>query len=160
MRTRQLGKSDLQLTSIGLGTWAMGGSGWKFSWGPQDDQDSIAAVRRAIELGVNWIDTAPIYGLGHSEEVVGRAIRGLRPRPIIATKCGRIPDAAGAPFGRLKKESVREELEASLRRLGVQIIDLYQIHLSDPDADIEEAWEEIARQVKAGKIRHAGVSNF
>jgi aryl-alcohol dehydrogenase-like predicted oxidoreductase len=144
-----------------LGTWAIGGSGWQYAWGPQDDADSIAAIQRALDLGVNWIDTAAAYGLGHSDEVVGRALAGRRERVIVATKCGRPWNPGDTRiFGRLKKQSVREELEASLRRLKTDRIDLYQVHWPDPPEDIEEAWEEIAGQVRAGKIRYAGVSNF
>ncbi len=160
MQTKALGSTDLQLTRVGLGTWAMGGEGWKFGWGPQDDAESIRAIHRALELGVNWIDTAPAYGLGHCEEVVGRAIKGLAQRPIIATKCGRCWNERREMFPRLKKESVRAELDASLRRLGVDVIDLYQVHWPEPDEDIEEAWGVVAEAVRAGKIRHAGVSNF
>jgi aryl-alcohol dehydrogenase-like predicted oxidoreductase len=158
--TRQLGWTDLQLTVIGLGTWAIGGGGWKFGWGPQDDAESIAALHRALDLGINWLDTAPIYGLGRSEEVCGRALSGMSRKPIIATKCSRKWTPDGAPYGCLKRESIREEIEASLRRLKVDVIDLYQVHRPEPEADIEEAWEEIARAIKAGKIRYAGVSNF
>lgn len=138
----------------------MGGGNWKFSWGPQDDADSIRAIHRAIELGVNWIDTAAVYGLGHSEEVVGRALKGLKPRPLVATKCGRCWDERGEPFSRLKRESIHAEAEASLRRLGVDAIDLYQIHWPAPEEDLEEAWAAMAELVRAGKVRYAGVSNF
>jgi len=160
MRTRKLGWTDLKLTTIGLGTWAMGGAAWKFSWGPQDDQESISAIRRALELGINWIDTAAVYGLGHSEELVAKAIRGLRDKPIIATKCERVWDKNGNISGRLKRESIRSEVEASLKRLKIEVIDLYQIHWPEPDEDIEEAWETMGDLIKEGKIRYAGVSNF
>ncbi|MGB9682155.1 MAG: aldo/keto reductase [bacterium] len=160
MRTRRLGWTDLNLSVIGFGSWALGGSGWMYSWGPQDDKDSIDAIRRAIDLGVNWIDTAAVYGLGHSEEIVGKAIKGLPKRPIIATKCGRVWDENGNIFGRLKRESIKKEVEESLRRLQVDVIDLYQIHWPDPDEDIEEGWATMAELVKEGKIRYAGVSNF
>ena len=160
MRKRKLGWTDLELTVIGFGTWALGGSGWKFAWGPQDDNESIAAIRRGLELGINWIDTAFVYGLGHSEEVVGRAIQGLKPRPIVATKCGRHGKPGGDIYGDLRPQSLRVECENSLRRLGVDCIDLYQIHWPDPDGQLEEGWGEIARLVKEGKIRYAGVSNF
>jgi aryl-alcohol dehydrogenase-like predicted oxidoreductase len=160
MQTRTLGWTGLPLSTIGLGTWAMGGGNWKFSWGPQADADSIRAIHRAVELGVNWIDTAAVYGLGHSEEVVGRALQGLKPRPLVATKCGRCWDERGEPFGRLKRASVLAEAEASLRRLGVEAIDLYQIHWPAPEEDLEEAWGAIADLIKAGKVRYAGVSNF
>ncbi len=160
MQTRQLGKSDLHLSVVGLGAWAIGGGGWKFSWGNQDDADSVATIRRALELGVNWIDTAPVYGTGHSEEVVGEAIKGLAKRPIVATKCGRRWDETRTPFARIKRESILEELDDSLRRLGVDCIDLYQMHWPQPDEDIEEAWTAMAEAVKAGKVRHIGVCNF
>lgn len=160
MKTRKLGWTDLNLSNIGLGTWAIGGSGWKFSWGSQDDRESISAIHRALDLGINWIDTAAIYGLGHSEEIVGKAIRGLRDKPIIATKCGRFGDRKGDLFGRLKKESIRSEVEASLKRLNIKVIDLYQIHWPQPEEDIEEAWTTLGDLIKEGKIRYAGVSNF
>jgi aryl-alcohol dehydrogenase-like predicted oxidoreductase len=161
MKKKRLGKTDLELTRVGLGTWAIGGSGWVFAWGPQDDSDSIAAIHKALDLGINWIDTAAVYGFGHSEEVVGKAIAGRRDKVILATKCGLAwKKGDPEPFGRLKAESVRKEVDASLKRLGTDHIDLYQIHWPNPDADIEEGWTEISRQVKAGKIRYAGVSNF
>lgn len=160
MQTRKLGWTDLHFTTIGLGAWAMGGNGWKFGWGPQDDADSVATIRRAAELGVNWVDTAAIYGLGHSEEVVGQAIKGMRQRPLIATKCSRRWDESGTPYGNLKPDSLRAECEASLRRLGVERIDLYQIHWPNPDPDIEEAWGALASLVKEGKLRYIGVCNY
>jgi len=160
MQTRKLGWTDLNLSTVGLGTWAIGGAGWKFSWGPQDDRESISTIRRALEKGINWIDTAPVYGLGHSEEIVGKAIKESRDRPIIATKCSRLWDKDGNPYGCLKKESIRSEVERSLRRLKIEVIDLYQIHWPDPDEDIEEAWSAIKDLIKEGKVRYAGVSNF
>jgi aryl-alcohol dehydrogenase-like predicted oxidoreductase len=161
MQTRKLGYTDLYLTTVGLGTWAIGGGGWAYGWGPQDDTDSIRAIQRALDLGINWIDTAAVYGLGHSEEIVGKAIRGRRDQVIIATKCGLVWDEGSTtPYGRLKAWSVRQEVEASLRRLGVDVIDLYQIHWPNPDEDIEEAWATIADLVREGKVRYAGVSNF
>lgn len=160
MQTRKLGWTDLNLTTIGLGTWAMGGGGWKFSWGPQDDRESIAAIRCALEKGVNWIDTAAVYGLGHSEEIVGKAIKGLHDKPIIATKCERVWDKDGNISGSLKRESIRSEVEASLKRLNIDVIDLYQIHWPDPEEDLEEGWGTMAELVKEGKIRYAGVCNF
>ncbi len=161
MQTRKLGYTDLYLTTVGLGTWAIGGGGWAYGWGPQDDADSIRTIQRALDLGINWIDTAAVYGLGHSEEIVGQAIRGRRDQVIIATKCGLVWDEGSTtPYGRLKAWSVRQEVEASLRRLGVDVIDLYQIHWPNPDEDIEEAWATIADLVREGKIRYAGVSNF
>lgn len=161
MQTRRLGATDLHLTTVGLGTWAIGGGGWQWAWGPQDDADSIAAIRHGLDLGINWIDTAAAYGVGHAEEVVGRAIAGRRDEVIIATKCGLVWDEGSTDvYGRLKADSVRREAEASLRRLNVDVIDLYQIHWPNPDADIEEAWEAIAGLVRDGKVRYAGASNF
>jgi aryl-alcohol dehydrogenase-like predicted oxidoreductase len=160
MKTRELGNTGEALTVLGLGTWAIGGE-WQYGWGPQDDEESIAAIHRALDLGIKWIDTAPAYGLGHSEEVVGRAIAGVRDEVFIATKCSRVWDE-GSPsvYGRLTAESVRQEAEASLRRLSVDTIDLYQIHWPDPDAQIEEGWSAIADLIQAGKVRYGGVSNF
>jgi aryl-alcohol dehydrogenase-like predicted oxidoreductase len=160
MQTRKLGWTDLNLSTIGLGTWAIGGAGWKYSWGSQDDRESISTIQRALEKGINWIDTAPVYGFGHSEEIVGRAIKELRDKPIIATKCGRVWDKDGSISGCLKKESIRSEVERSLGRLKIDVIDLYQIHWPDPEADIEEAWDTIVNLIEEGKIRYAGVSNF
>jgi aryl-alcohol dehydrogenase-like predicted oxidoreductase len=159
MQTRQLGGSDLHLTTIGLGTWAIGGGDWDFGWGPQDDKESIATIRQSLEMGVNWIDTAAVYGLGHAEEIVAEAVAGHRDDVIIATKCG-LRWKGTTPFGRLDAASVREEAEASLRRLDTDVIDLYQIHWPNPDKDIEEAWTTIAELIEEGKVRHAGVSNF
>lgn len=160
MRTRKLGWTNLELTTVGLGTWAMGGGDWSFAWGPQDDELSVKTIHRALDLGINWIDTAPAYGLGHCEEVVGRAIRGLQNRPMIATKCGRSWNTTRQLYPNLKADVVRAEIDASLKRLQVDVIDLYQIHWPQPDEDIEEAWQVIASAVHAGKIRFAGVSNF
>jgi aryl-alcohol dehydrogenase-like predicted oxidoreductase len=157
---RRLGYTDLQFTTVGLGSWAIGGGGWQWSWGPQDDAESIAALRRGIDLGVNWVDTAAAYGLGHSEEVVGKAIEGRRDRVFVATKCGLVwQEGQTHVSNRLKADSVRWECEQSLRRLNVEVIDLYQIHWPLPDGDIEEAWGTIADLVKEGKVRYAGVSN-
>lgn len=160
MRTRHLGTTDLELTVIGLGTWAMGGGNWEYSWGPQDDQQSIEAIHRALDLGINWIDTAPAYGLGHAEEVVGRAIAKMHQKPIVATKCGLVWDARGRIMPCLAKESVTAEIDASLKRLRLETIDLYQVHWPRDEVHLEDAWEAIANAVKAGKIRYAGVSNF
>lgn len=160
MHTRQLGNTDLHITPLGLGTWAIGGGGWAAGWGPQDDQESIATILRAVDLGINWIDTAAIYGLGHSEEVVGKALRGRPEKPYIFTKCSRIQDEQGKLKGVLKADSIKREAEASLKRLGVDTIDLYQIHWPDPDADIEEGWGAMAELKKEGKVRAIGVSNF
>lgn len=160
MRTRKLGNSGLELTTVGLGTWAIGGAGWRASWGRQDDTESIAAIHRAIELGVNWIDTAAVYGLGHSEEMVGEAIRGHRHEVLIATKCGQAWGEDRQIIRTLKAESLRREVEGSLRRLGIDTIDLYQIHWPIPDEELEEAWYTMAEFVKEGKARCIGVSNF
>ena len=161
--TAPLGRSGAVLTRVGLGTWAIGGP-WRFGWGPVDDEDSIAAIRRALELGVNWVDTAPIYGLGHSEEIVGRALQGYTPGEdmFVFTKCGRrtLPD--GSPYGDLRPESIRADCEASLRRLGAERIDLFQIHWPDLDtgAPLEDSWAAMAELVEEGKVRWIGVSNF
>jgi aryl-alcohol dehydrogenase-like predicted oxidoreductase len=160
MQTRQLGNSDLFLTPLGFGAWAIGGGDWAFSWGPQDDDESIAAIRAAVEAGWNWIDTAAVYGLGHSEEVVARALEGVSPRPYVFTKCARRWGADRKIYKSLKRDSVREECEQSLRRLRVDTIDLYQMHWPEPDEDVEEGWETLARLKEEGKIRWAGVSNF
>jgi aryl-alcohol dehydrogenase-like predicted oxidoreductase len=161
MRTRKLGSSGLELTIVGFGAWAIGGGGWAFGWGPQDDNESVAAIRRGLDIGINWIDTAAVYGLGHSEEVVARAIEGRRDEVIVATKCGLVWNPGETtPFGRLKAESIRREVEESLRRLRTDRIDLYQIHWPSPPEDVEEGWGEVARLVKEGKVLHAGVSNF
>ena len=161
MQTRQLGYSDLHLTTIGLGTWAMGGGDWKFGWGPQDDDHSVKAIHSALDQGINWIDTAAIYGHGHAEKVVGRAIKGIRDSVVIATKCGRVWEGDSRDIGKsLKAESIKREVEASLRRLDIEVIDLYQIHWPEPDEEIEEGWSTIADLIKAGKVRYAGVSNF
>jgi aryl-alcohol dehydrogenase-like predicted oxidoreductase len=160
MQTKQLGNSDLKITPIGIGAWAMGGSGWAFAWGPQDDDDSIAAIRAALDKGVNWIDTAAVYGLGHSEEVVGRAVKSMANPPYIFTKCERIWNERGEIAKSLKADSIRRELEASLRRLQIERIDLYQIHWPEPDEDIEEGWSTLAQLKAEGKVRYIGVSNF
>src|ERR1700751_1225592 len=159
MQTRKLGNSDLNITPVGYGAWAVGGSGWQYAWGSQDDSDSIAAIHRALELGVNWIDTAAVYGLGHSEEVVARALKTWSgPKPYVFTKCGLLGDEQGYVHRNLKAASIRRECENSLRRLKVNTIDLYQIHW--PSDDLEEGWEEMARLQKEGKVRWIGVSNF
>jgi aryl-alcohol dehydrogenase-like predicted oxidoreductase len=160
MKTRQLGTSDLHITPIGFGAWAIGGGGWEFAWGPQDDQQSIAAIHEALDAGINWIDTAAVYGLGHSEEVVARALDGMRGRPYVFTKCSMIQDEHGRIGHSLKPDSIRRECEASLRRLRVEAIDLYQIHWPDPDEDIEEGWATLAALEREGKVRNIGVSNF
>jgi aryl-alcohol dehydrogenase-like predicted oxidoreductase len=155
-----LGNSDMQLTSIGFGAWAIGGGDWAYAWGPQDDKDSIEAIRRALDLGVNWIDTAAVYGLGHSEEVVAKALKGSSHKPYVFTKCSLRWDADRKIYNSLKAASVAEELEASLRRLNVETIDLYQVHWPNPEGEIEEGWEALARLKEQGKIRWIGVSNF
>jgi len=160
MQTRRLGQTDLNLSTIGLGTWAIGGGGYEWGWGPQDDKESIATIQHALELGINWIDTAPIYGLGRSEEVVGKAIKGLKDQPIIATKCGFVWDEDRRISNCLNKESIRSEVEASLRRLNIDVIDLYQIHRPIPDEEIEEGWGALSGLIREGKVRYAGVSNF
>jgi aryl-alcohol dehydrogenase-like predicted oxidoreductase len=161
MRQRKkLGNSDLEITALGIGAWAMGGAGWAFAWGDQDDRDSTAAIHAALDAGINWIDTAAIYGLGHSEEVVGHALHGLSDKPHIFTKCERRWDRDGKIFGSLKADSIRKECEDSLRRLKIEVIDLYQIHWPAPEQDIEEGWTEMARLKEQGKVRWIGVSNF
>jgi aryl-alcohol dehydrogenase-like predicted oxidoreductase len=160
MQKRILGTSDLQLTPIGIGAWAMGGGGWTFAWGPQDDDQSIAAIRRALDLGINWIDTAPVYGLGHSEKVVARALAGLAHRPYVFTKCSRIWNEKGEISSCLKADSIRRECEDSLRRLKLDTIDLYQMHWPEPERDLEEAWSTLAKLRDEGKVRWIGVSNF
>jgi aryl-alcohol dehydrogenase-like predicted oxidoreductase len=160
MQKKQLGNSDMMITPVGVGAWAMGGGGWQFAWGPQDDNDSVAAIHAALDAGINWIDTAAVYGLGHSEEIVARALGSRSERPYIFTKCERVWDENGKIDGCLKRESVRRELEASLRRLKVDVIDLYQIHWPQPDEDLEEGWAAMAELRKAGKARWIGVSNF
>jgi len=160
MQKRQLGNSDLHITPLGIGTWAIGGGGWAFAWGPQDDSDSIGAIRAALDRGINWIDTAAVYGLGHSEEMVAKALNGSSSRPYVFTKCGLVWDAAGTVSRTLKRESIRREVEASLRRLRVDTIDLYQIHWPDPDVEVEEGWSALADMKKEGKVRWIGVSNF
>src|SRR5436189_2412707 len=164
--TRPLGSSGLDITTVGFGAWAIGGGGWAFGWGPQDDADSLAAMRRALELGINVIDTAAVYGLGHSEEVVGRLLRDIpqADRPFVFTKCGLIwheHDRMEEPRCMLRPNSIRRECEASLRRLGVERIDLYQFHWPDETGTpVEDSWQAMVRLVEEGKVRAAGVSNF
>jgi len=157
---RTLGNSDLQLTPIGFGAWAIGGGNWEFAWGPQDDNESIRAIHRALDLGINWIDTAAIYGLGHSEEIVARALKSTSQKPLVFTKCSMRWHPDRTIYRSLKAESLAEEVENSLRRLGVETIDLYQVHWPDPVDQIEEGWEALARFKEQGKIRWIGVSNF
>jgi len=163
MQTRKLGNSDLRITPVGYGAWAIGGSGWQFAWGSQNDNDSVAAIHRSLELGVNWIDTAAVYGLGHSEEVVARALKSWSgPRPYVFTKCGLRWDTQGNVRKVLKADSIQREVEDSLRRLSVDVIDLYQIHWPpEPDSgELEEGWSMLARLKQQGKVRWIGVSNF
>src|SRR5437762_3188078 len=164
--TRPLGSSGLDITTVGFGAWAIGGGDWAFGWGPQDDTDSLAAMHRTLELGINWIDTAAVYGLGHSEELVGRLLRELpsRDRPLVFTKCGLVWDERERMKEArrvLRPDSIRQECEASLRRLGVERIDLYQFHRPDETGTpVEDSWHAMMRLVEEGKVRAAGVSNF
>ena len=168
MTLRRLGQSDLKITPIGIGAWAIGGGSWEFAWGPQDDEESIAAIRAGLDRGINWIDTAAVYGLGHSETIVGRAVKGLRQRPYIFTKCSLVWDDSGNVSHSLKSASIRREAEASLMRLGLDAIDLYQIHWpawrggpeSDSPGSIEESVGALALLQREGKIRNIGLSNF
>jgi aryl-alcohol dehydrogenase-like predicted oxidoreductase len=160
LRTTALGNTGLQITRVGFGAWAIGGGGWQFGWGAQRDDESIAAIHRALDLGVNWIDTAAAYGFGHSEWIVGRALEGLAQRPYVFTKSSLLDDGTGRVRHSLKRDSILREAEASLRRLGVDAIDLYQIHWPIPDADIEEGWTAMAELKQQGLVRHIGVSNF
>lgn len=160
MQTKQLGNSDLHITPIGYGAWAIGGGNWEFGWGPQEDEESMAAIHRALDLGINWIDTAAIYGLGHSEEVVAKVLKERSDRPYVFTKCSMIWNDKGEISRSLKADSLRQELEASLRRLQVDVIDLYQIHWPNPAEDIEEGWTTLAQFQQEGKVRYIGVSNF
>lgn len=162
MQTNQLGNSDMHITLLGVGTWAIGGLGYQYSWGPQDDQDSIEAIHKALDFGINWIDTAPGYGKGHSEEIVAQAVKGWSgSKPYIFTKCGLRWDEEGNISKNLSAQSIQQECEDSLRRLQVEAIDLMQIHWpTDEMEDIDEAWGTLARLQKEGKIRWLGVSNF
>ncbi|MEN8128201.1 MAG: aldo/keto reductase [Planctomycetota bacterium] len=159
MRTRKLGNTELELTVIGLGTWAIGGP-WQYGWGAQDDADSIRTILAAVDAGINWIDTAPIYGCGHSEYIVGLALREMSEKPLVATKCGLIWNDQREKINRLAPDSIINECEDSLRRLGVEVIDLYQMHWPVPDEQIEEAWAAMAKLVQQGKVRTIGASNF
>lgn len=160
LTTAELGGTGLQITRVGFGAWAIGGGDWEFGWGPQDDAESIAAIHRALELGVNWIDTAAAYGFGHSEEVVGRALAGAPFRPYVFTKCSLLEGPGRSVVHSLDRDSIWRECEASLRRLNVDAIDLYQIHWPDPEPDIEEGWAALAELKEQGMVRHIGVSNF
>jgi len=160
LKTQQLGTTGLEITRVGFGAWAIGGGGWEFGWGPQDDEDSIEAIHRALELGVNWIDTAAAYGFGRSELIVGRALEGLDERPYVFTKASLLEGPGRKVVHRLKRESILREAEASLERLGVDAIDLYQIHWPIPEEDVEEGWSALAELKEQGLVRHIGVSNF
>jgi aryl-alcohol dehydrogenase-like predicted oxidoreductase len=157
---KTLGNSDLHLTPIGFGAWAIGGGNWEFAWGPQDDNESIAAIHRALDLGTNWIDTAAIYGLGHSEEVVAKALKTSSHKPLVFTKCSMRWKGDRTIYRSLKAKSLEEELHNSLRRLGRDTIDLFQIHWPNPETEIEEGWETLAKFKEQGKVRYVGVSNF
>jgi aryl-alcohol dehydrogenase-like predicted oxidoreductase len=160
METRQLGNSDLRITPLGIGAWAIGGSGWYGSMGLQNEDDSAPAIHAALDHGLNWIDTAALYGLGHSEEVVAHALKGRSPKPYVFTKCERVWNSKREVGASLKADSIRRECEGSLRRLQTDVIDLYQIHWPEPDEDIEEGWTALAKLKEEGKIRYAGISNF
>ena len=160
LATSALGNTGLEITRVGFGAWAIGGGGFEWSWGLQEDDDSIAAIHHALELGVNWIDTAAQYGFGHSEEVVGRAIAGLDQRPFIFTKGGQPEGPGGATLHDLTRDGLRSELEGSLSRLGVDTVDLYQIHWPLPDEQIEQGWAALGELRDDGLVRHIGVSNF
>ena len=162
MQTVKFGKTGMEITPIGFGAWAIGGGGWAAAWGPQDDDEAVGAIRRAVELGVNWVDTAAVYGLGHSEELVAQALKSVpeSERPYVFTKCSLVWDGGGDISNVLEKDSVKRECEESLRRLQTDVIDLYQIHWPRPDEYIEEGWEALAELKDEGKVRHIGVSNF
>jgi len=160
VKTAALGTTGLQITRIGFGAWAIGGGDWEFGWGAQEDDDSVAAIHRALDQGVNWIDTAAAYGFGHSEAVVGRALEGMAERPYVFTKCSLLEGPERTVVHSLERDSVLREAEASLERLGIDAIDLYQIHWPDPDSQIEEGWSALAELKEQGLVRHIGVSNF
>jgi len=158
----RFGKTDLEITAVGFGAWAIGGTGWHGAWGSQDDDEALGAIQRAVELGINWVDTAAVYGLGHSEELVARALKGFSDAdsPYVFTKCSLVWDEDGGVSNVLKKGSVKKECEDSLRRLQTDVIDLYQIHWPRPDEEVEEGWEALSELKEEGKVRHIGVSNF
>ncbi len=160
MKTTQLGRTGLEVTRLGFGSWALGGGNWEFGWGPQDDDESIAAIHHALELGINWIDTAAAYGFGRSEQIVGRALQGVAERPYVFTKCSLLEGPDRTVTHSLRRDSILREAEGSLRRLGVDAIDLYQIHWPNPEAEIEEGWAALAELKQQGLVRHIGVSNF
>jgi len=160
MQTRQLGNTDMHLTPLGLGTWAIGGGNWVGGWGSQDDDESIATIHKALDMGINWIDTAAAYGLGHSEEMVARALKGHANKPYVFTKCSTVWNEKREVSNTLKADSLRKEVENSLRRLQTDVIDLYQIHWPNPDSEVEEGWSTLNEFKKEGKVRYIGVSNF
>jgi aryl-alcohol dehydrogenase-like predicted oxidoreductase len=161
MENKRLGNSDMHITPMGFGAWAIGGGNWEYAWGPQDDKESIFAIQRGLDLGMNWIDTAAVYGLGHSEEIVAKALKGMGgTKPYLFTKCSLVWDEQREINSSLKAASIRQELENSLRRLNVEAIDLYQIHWPDPEDEIEEGWATLSKLKEEGKIRYIGVSNF
>jgi len=160
VRSTELGRTGLEISRVGVGAWAIGGAGYDWGWGSQADDDSIAAIHHALELGINWIDTAAQYGFGHSEQVVGRAIAGLDPRPYVFTKGGQPEGPNRTTLQSLKPDSLRRELEGSLERLGLDALDLYQIHWPIPDEEVEEGWSTLAALKEEGLVRHIGVSNF
>ena len=159
MKKAKLGNSELQITKVGLGTWAIGGP-WEFGWGPQDDNDSVKAILESIDAGINWLDTAPIYGCGHGEEIIGKVLKQISKKPLIFTKCGVLWNNRKEKYNCIKAKSIIAECDASLKRLGIETIDLYQMHWSLPGEDIEEGYEAMAKCVKAGKVRYLGVSNY
>jgi aryl-alcohol dehydrogenase-like predicted oxidoreductase len=160
LNTTQLGRTGLEITRVGFGAWAIGGGDWEFGWGPQNDEESIAAIHRALAQGINWIDTAAAYGFGRSEQIVGRALEGVTERPHVFTKCSLLEGPDRTVAHSLKRDSILREAEASVRRLGIDAIDLYQIHWPDPVADIEEGWAALAELKEQRLVRHIGVSNF
>ncbi|MEA2483120.1 MAG: hypothetical protein QOC55_1067 [Thermoleophilaceae bacterium] len=160
MKTTELGQTGMHITRVGFGAWAIGGGSWEFGWGPQDDEESVAAIASGLEQGINWIDTAAAYGFGHSEEVVGRAVAESGKTPYIFTKASLLNDGTGKVVHSLKRDSILREAENSLKRLRVEAIDLYQIHWPDPDQDIREGWAALAELKEQGLVRHIGVSNF
>jgi aryl-alcohol dehydrogenase-like predicted oxidoreductase len=160
LKTSQLGRTGMEITHVGFGAWAIGGGNWEFGWGSQEDEESIAAIQHALKHGINWIDTAAAYGFGHSEEVVGRALEGVSERPYVFTKCSLLEGPGRRVEHSLKRDSVLREAEASLERLNIDAIDLYQIHWPNPEADLEEGWRALAELKEQGLVRHIGVSNF
>src|SRR3981081_1889861 len=160
LRTSQLGDTGLEITRMGFGAWAIGGGGWEFGWGPQEDEESVAAIHRALDLGINWVDTAAAYGFGRSERVVGRAIEGLAERPYVFTKASLLDDGSRHVRHSPKRDSILRDAAATLRRRGVDAIALYQIHWPDPEQDIQEGWSALAELKEQGLVRHIGVSNF